>query len=327
MDYMFFETDNYGYIHSIDNFIVTYYFDDIGTKRINTVLDDIHALKEKYPGINYWEKLDINPCRKYSFYQHAVHLDDGIYILLGHYKDYDRDTKEMYVFPMIRLELNPNKHGRKPLFLDFMGIINNHCSYCLVNRYDYAIDIPVEPSKIKVFGSNKEKGLYKGTRYYGQRNKNGFCRIYDKAKEQHLDEPLTRVEHVFSLTKTTKNISFEHIYIETDTFDIMTDVISKTDKVIVDLCNLCKANGLEYEELLQGLDKRKRWKIEELLNKSGYNQLEFNHEVHNRLFEKVKKYFDVKNDVHADELGQLTIIQPYDEDFTKLDNDMDLPFD
>ena len=326
MEYMFYETDSNGYIHSIDNFIATYFVEDIGTKSIDKIIEDIRFLKDKYTDISYWEKLNINPCRKYSFYQHAIHLDDGIYVLLGHYTDYDKETKIANVFPMIKLELNPNKHGKKPIFLEFMGIINNYCYDCMVNRYDYAIDVPLPPDKVKVFNSNKEKGLYKGTRYYGQRNKNGFCRIYDKAKEQDLDTPLTRIEHVFSLTKATKNISFEDVFIESDNFDIMTDVISKTDKVIVDLCNLCKANELNYEELLQGLDKRKRWKIEELLSKSGYKQLEFNYEVHNKLFKKVKDYFNVKNDISADSSGVLTVIQPYDQFLEVGENDV-LPFD
>lgn len=316
MDYMFFETDSNGYIHSIDNFIATYYVEGTGSKCIDKILEDIHKLKEKYPDVNFWEKLNINPCRKYSFYQHAVHLDDGIYILLGHYKDYDSDKKEMWVFPMIRLELNPNKHGKKPIFLEFMGIVNSCCYGCSLNRYDYAIDIPLPPDKVKVFNSNKEKGLYKGTRYFGQRNKNGFCRIYDKAKEQYLDKPLTRVEHVISLTKTTKKISFEDIFIEYDDFNIETDTISKTDKVIVDLCNLCKVNNLEYEELLQGLDKRKRWNIQKLLNKSGYKQLEFNQEVHDKLLKKVTEYFNVKE------------IEDFEEsDFLEINDNTALPFD
>lgn len=326
MEYMFSITDSHGYIHSIDNFICTYYVEDISLKSIDTIIEEIRLIKEKYPNVKYWEKLNVNPCRKYSFYQHAIHLDDGIYILLGHYKDYDKETKEVTVFPMIKLEINPNKHGKKEIFYDFMGIIEKYCYDCMINRYDYAIDIPLPPDKIKVFGTHKEQGLYKGTRYYGQRNKNGFCRIYDKAKEQELDTPLTRVEHVFSLTKTTKNISFEDIYIESDNFDITTDVISKTDKVIVDLCNLCKANKLNYEELLQGLDKRKRWRIELLLCKSGYVQLEFNHEIHNSLFKKVKDYFKVKNDVSADSDGILTVTSPCDE-FMEVDESMELPFD
>lgn len=326
MEYMFSETDSHGYIHSIDNFIATYYVEDISLKSIDSIIEEIRLIKDKYPTVKYWEKLNVNPCRKYSFYQHAIHLDDGIYILLGHYKDFDSETKVVTVFPMIKLEINPNKHAKKEIFFDFMGIIEKYCYDCMVNRYDYAIDIPLPPDKVKVFGSHKEQGLYKGTRYYGQRNKNGFCRIYDKAKEQDLDTPMTRVEHVFSLTKTTKNISFENIYIAKDEFNIETDVISKTDKVIVDLCNLCKANELNYEELLQGLDKRKRWKIEELLGKSEYEQLHFNHEIHNKLFKKVKDYFNVKNDVSADSDGILTVTAPCDE-FMEVDENMELPFD
>lgn len=75
MDYMFSETDSNGYIHSIDNFIATYYVENIGVKCLDKIIEDIQGLKEKYPNIVYWEKMNLNPCRKYSFYQHAIHLD------------------------------------------------------------------------------------------------------------------------------------------------------------------------------------------------------------------------------------------------------------
>lgn len=325
MDYMFSETDCNGYIHSIDNFIATYYVENIGVKCLDKIIEDIKGLKEKYPHIVYWEKMNLNPCRKYSFYQHAIHLDDGIYVLLGHYSDFDKEQKKFTVFPMIRLELNPNKHGKKPVFIEFMNIIETYCYDCTVNRYDYAIDIPVAPDKVKVFGTNKEKGLYKGTRYFGQRNRNGYCRIYDKAEEQGLDSPLTRVEHVFSLTKTTKNISFEKIFIENQKAENKdeNEKITSNDKVIIDLCNLCRSNGLEYDEILQQLNFRKRCKIENYLNSNGYSRLEFNTEIHNRLFEMVKKFFNVRNDVSVDASGQLTV----NNDFVELEDDEELPFD
>ena len=305
MDYYFSLKDSSGYVHSIDNLILTYYVENIGFKCINKMILDLQVIKDKYPGINYWEKLNINPCRKYSFYQHAIHLDDGIYILLGHYTDYDKDKKTANVFPMIRLELNPNKHGNKPIMKDLMELINSTCYDCTLSRYDYAVDIPLTPDKINVFGSNKEKGLYKGTRYYGQRNKNGFCRIYDKQKEQGLETPLTRVEHVFSTIKTTKNLSFEKIYIEDKKEEL--EVLSKTDAVIVDLCTTLKANNLDFEEILNKLDRRKKKTIMSHLNGNGYRLLEFDKKIHDDLLDMVIKEFGV-------------IEKTINEDFETLDN-------
>lgn len=316
MEYFFQVKDSDGYIHSIDNFIATYSVKRIGLKCLDTLLERFHEIRDKYPDSDYWEKLDINPCRKYSFFQHAVHLDDGIYILLGHYVEANKEKAEFFVLPLIRLEINPNKHAGKPIFNDFMEIINEYCYDCYINRYDYAVDVPVKPDDVQVFGSNKEKGLYKGTRYYGQRNKNGFCRIYDKQKEQGLDSPLTRIEHVISLTKTTKNISFEKVYIR-DSFASGSDTktLSKTDSVILELCSLAAANGLEYENILDKLDRRKKRFIKSQLEHCGYKPLEFNQEVHDKLLAMAKEFFKVKESVTTDENG-----------FLQLDDDA-VPFD
>lgn len=321
MEYYFSLKDSSGYVHSIDNLILSYYVENIGLKCINKLILDLQVIKDKYPDVNYWEKLNISPCRKYSFYQHAIHLDDGIYILLGHYTDYDKDTKQANVFPMIRLELNPNKHGNKPIMKDLMELINSTCYDCTLSRYDYAIDIPLPPDKINVFGSNKEKGLYKGTRYYGQRNKNGFCRIYDKQKEQNSESPLTRVEHVFSTVKTTKNLSFEKIYIEDEKEDV--EKLSKTDAVIVELCTTLKANNLDFENILDKLDRRKKKNIISHLNGNGYRLLEFDKKIHDDLLALVYKEFGVKEiNIKNDEF------ETDEKGFIDLENcDLDIPFD
>lgn len=321
MDYYFSAIDSSGYVHSIDNLILTYYVENVGTKCINKLILDLQCIRDKYPNVNYWEKLNINPCRKYSFYQHAIHLDDGIYILLGHYTDFDKDTKTATVFPMIRLELNPNKHGKKPIMLDLMELINSCCYDCTLNRYDYAIDVPVPPDHVNVFGSNKEKGLYKGTRYFGQRNKNGFCRIYDKQKEQGLEKPLTRIEHVFSTVKTTKNLSFEKVFIQDYSADL--EKLSKTDAVIVELCTTLKANNLDFEEILNKLDRRKKKTIMSHLQGNGFKPLEFDKKIHDDLLQQVFNEFGVKEETIKND----DFITDADG-FIDMNNiDLDVPFD
>lgn len=320
MDYFFSKKCNLGYIHSIDNLILTYYIEDLGNKGVDRFLKAVQQLKEDYngPALNYWEKLDIDPSRKYSFYQHAVHLDDGIFLLIGSYKDYDRDKKEMYIFPMVKLEVNPNKHLHKSIFKELMTLIYSTCYDCSIIRYDYAIDIPVVPTDVQIFGSNKEKGLYKGTRYFGQRNKNGFCRIYDKAKEQGFDGSLTRIEHVISMTKTTKNISFEKIYIKAPADP--GDKISKTDTVIIELCSLLKANEIEFDSILNKLDRRKKKSIYSQIDGNGYNLYEFNKEVHDSLLREVNEFFkvkEIKEDFVVDDNGFIDYVN----------SDLEVPFD
>lgn len=327
MDYFFYEKDSNNYIHSIDNLILTYYINGLGKSCILRILSLIQCLKDKYDNLNYWEKLNINPSSKFQFYQNAIHLDDGIYILIGHYNDYDRDKKEMYVFPLVKLEVNPNKHGNKPVLNDLLELLKSSAYTFTLNRYDYAIDIPVPTEDIQVFSTNKEKGLYKGTRYYGQRNRNGFCRIYDKAKESNLDTPLTRVEHIISNVKTTKKISFEKIHIRSSNTEV--DKLSKTDSCIVELCSLLSANGVDYINVLEKLDYRKRKTIESHLNGCNYKLLEFNNEIHQKLLDKVNAYFKVNEPKDEPiEFDKNFIGVPVNaEGFVEFDDNIELPFD
>lgn len=320
MEYYFSLTDSCGYVHSIDNLILNYYIENIGTKCIDKMILDLQSIRDKYNNLNYWENLNLNPCSKYSFYRHEIHMDDGLTIFLGHYTDYERETKKFTLFPMIRFKFNPNKHGNKPVFKDVMELINSTCYDCTLNKYDYAVDVPLTPDKVHVFGSNKEKGLFKGTRYYGQRNRNGFCRIYDKQKEQNLDNPLTRIEHVFSTVKTTKNLSFEKVYIQAEKETL--EKLSKTDAVILELCTTLKANNIDFEEILNKLDRRKKKTIIEHLNGNGYRLLEFDKKIHDNLLQMVYKEFGIKEkdtikDLITDENGFIDLEN----------NDLDVPFD
>ena len=292
MEYYFSKKDSSGYVHSIDNLIMTYYVEGLGTKCIDKMISDLQQIHDKHSGLEYWEQFHIKPCSKYSFYQHAIHMDKGIYILLGHYVDYDRETKKADVFPMLRMELNPNKHATKSVLKDVMELVNKICYDGVLTKYDYAVDVPLTPDYVTVFGSNKERGLFKGTKYFGQRNKNGYCRIYDKQKEQGLDYPLTRIEHVVSTTKCTKKLSFEKVYIKSDSET--SEKLSKTDAVIVELCNRLKVNNLDFEEILNKLDRRKKKTIMEHLSGNGYKLLEYDKQIHDELLRQVYKEFGVK---------------------------------
>ena len=67
-------------------------------------------------------------------------------------------------------------------------------------KFDYAVDVPARLKDIQV-NSRKEPGLYKGTRYYGQRNKHGRLKIYDKKAESELPDDTSRVEWTFCFGK------------------------------------------------------------------------------------------------------------------------------
>lgn len=87
--------------------------------------------------------------------------------------------------------------GKLGYFQSVLSFLSDWCVEGLLVRYDYAIDVPVPLEDFLVVSSGKEKGLYRGTRYLGRRHNHGYCKIYDKGKEQHEDIHLTRIEYTF----------------------------------------------------------------------------------------------------------------------------------
>lgn len=321
MDYFNSVTDANGYIHSVDNVTVMYYITGLGTKEVDRFLDKVHLVRDNHPGVNYWERLNCTPCTRFSWFCHQIHLDDGIFLSLGQYGDYWREEKRFLLFPVAKLEVNPNKHFGNPAFTELLDILKKDCYDSKLNKYDYAVDIPVVMDDVQVFGTRKEKGLYKGTRYYGQRNKNGYCKIYDKQKEQGLDTPLTRVEHTFSNVKTTKGLSFEDVYIRTETVSGEVKKLNSTYTAVVELCVRCRDNGLDYEDIIARIDKRCKQSIMQAINSCNYCKLDFDREIHDRLLDKVRDYFGIfdygkTDDFYEDEKG-----------FLHVTDDVELPFD
>lgn len=269
------------YVHSIDNVIINYYL----KCSIKYALSRLNELgSSKY---DYWEKLDCSACVKWSFYQNHIHFDKGIYLKLGHYHLYDSKKKEFNLLPMISVEVNPNKHFGKDSYRDILEFIQNECTSGYIVRYDYAIDIPCNLNDLQVLNTRKEKGLYKGTRYYGQRNKHGFCRIYDKAKESGLDNSLTRIEHIFEYSH---DFSFTEFYIKKENDTVNLDGLSNVLTCIVDMARTLQCMNVDYSSYLQGLDKRTRLKVEKALSGS-FEQYKYREDVVLELLDRVKKEF------------------------------------
>ncbi len=320
VNYFLKEVDENGYIYSIDNLVVVYDINPIyQSDYLNIMIDSLHNLRDSYKNdINYWERLNVNACSKYSWYCNHVHLDDGIYLSIGHYREGIKETHSYVVFPLLKLEINPNKYFDKPVFHDLQKIINRFCVSGMLKKYDYAIDIPCKLFDVQIFNTRKEPGLHKGTRYYGQRSRDGYVKIYDKTKESNLDYSLTRVEHTFDMVKHSKEKSFTIFHVLQPDLQNINENVSKTDSVIVSLCNLLKANSIDYMDVLQGLDKRKRKKIIEALN-GGYKEVTFNQEIHDKLISQVMGKFNV---VPPEEEKQNS-----DDDFIQLDEGVTLPWE
>lgn len=304
--------DSVGFIHSIDNVIINYYI----KCSLKSALKRIYDLGSERK--TYWEKLDCSACPKWSFYQNHIHYDDGIYLKVGHYTDYDSRNKIFRLFPMLCLEVNPNKHYDKDSFREIIAFIKEFCTSGEIVRYDYAIDIPLSPDKVQIFKTRKETGHYKNTRFYGQRNKNGYCRIYDKAKEQDLKIPLTRVEHVLC---TREKLSLENFCYRTSDVENDLSDLTSAQKAIVMLCLQVKACGGDYTDCLKVLERRVRYKIEPYLTGS-YTQYEYDLSIIEKLLTKMRLLFNIDEVPEPEELKEV-----YTDSDGFLHYDGEIPFD
>lgn len=285
--------DKKGYVHSIDNCILNYYL----LISVTLMLDKIKELGINY---EYWERLNCSSCPKWSFYQNHIHFDDGIYLKVGHYSDYDKKKKDFQLLPMMCVEVNPNKHHDKKSFKDLIFLIKNYCTSGFLVKYDYAVDVPVGIDDVKVFDTRKEKGLYKGTIYYGQRNKNGFCKIYNKSKERGIEGTLTRIEHT---VKVGERVALTPFSVLTGNDVVAFDELKHGNKALVCMALKLRALGCDYEEEFAYLEPRKRRELEKYLNGS-YEKYEYDLEIIENLLREVKKLFLV-NDIEVDADGFL----------------------
>ncbi len=314
MEYFKYRVDSSGYTYSIDNLVLEYII-----KNHCDVISYLQGLCDKYKlEVEYYEKLNLPYCSKYQYYNNHIHLCNGIYLMIGKYDTYSDLSQTHNIFPVVKLEINPNKHAKKPVFKELLNFLHTYKGDCTLKRYDFAIDIKCKLQDIEVFGSRKEKGLYKGTRTFGQRNKDGYLKIYDKAQEQDLDYDLTRIEYTIINQKREhqkKGFNFQVVYIK-DNAESSVE-LSGVLKTICKLYTYVLNMGGDPSELLDDLDKRTKKKVLEGLSGMGYKPIYIDLELLNDLLNEINTIFgvDVQKFVYEDSEG-----------FLKCDN-FDIPFD
>ena len=290
MEYFISKTDSAGYTYSIDNVVLEYII-----KNHTDFTSYLHDLVEKHNLKNeYWERLNCSYCSKYQFYNSHFHVCNGIYMMVGKYSTNSSISGTWNTYPIVKLEINPNKHAKKPIFNDLLQFLKDNTGDCTLKKYDFCIDLPVKLKDIEVFGSRKEKGLYKGTRYYGQRNKDGYLKIYDKGKEQQIEDDITRVEYTLVNSKGKKSkdgLNFQNVYILTE--EKNDTALKGTTKAVMKLYSLCMASGIDCENIIADLDRRTRKQIEENINGYMYKALEIDISLHDDLLKQIKNVFGV----------------------------------
>lgn len=295
-----------GFIHSID-MVYVQYFSRISPKGL---LEEIRKLHEQFPSVRYEEHLDRPRHSKYDFFIDGVAFG-GAYIDMGKYTDYDKNTKTFHLLPMFQLRVNPNKYMHEEWFKALLRTLLSYGSSGYLRKYDYAVDVPLTPDLVQVFKTRKEKGLYKGTRYFGQAGRHGYCKVYDKQADMKRQgeeiEPLTRIEHTLF---GGKEVSLEEVYILTEkTVKNDLTALKDTERAIVTMYRELKALGSDYELVL---GRKMMEKLKDYIT-GNYVVLDYG-AILDELLEHIKTVFDC------------TDIVPQDSDFLQVD-DEDLPFD
>lgn len=185
--------DDLGCTHSIDNLVVEYICRNHNTE---AVIDSL-ASSVFEPSIPGWEKskcskIGFPACSAYAWFKSSI-WGGGYYVQYGQYRDFDKATREWSEYPLLRVKFNPNKYLSSPVYERLCAWLDRECEYGVIVKLDYAVDVPTRLCDVVVH-SRKEPGLYKGTRYFGQRNKHGRLKIYDKRAESDLPADSTRVE-------------------------------------------------------------------------------------------------------------------------------------
>lgn len=251
------------------------------------IIEIVRKVHYKHPELKYIEMLDKLPSSKYLLYRDTVVIG-GIHVRAGKYTSYDKASGTFTVAQSFQIRFNPNKYFEESWFQELLKELLKCAKHGLLQKYDYAVDIPKEPCFVEVLNTRKEKGLYKGTRYYGQANRHGNLRIYDKQKEQEkLREfigPLTRVEHtLFAKEKP----SLEEVYIFDDSsLDVDYSKLKDTEKAIVEMYLQLKALGYKYD---LKLGRKMQAKLAPYLIGS-YVKLDYG-DILNRLVDNLKKEF------------------------------------
>lgn len=308
--------DDDGYTHSIDNVVITYYM----KCTVEAMIEKLRALSGLSD--NYWERLNAKACQKWAWYQNHIHLEDGIYVSLGKYTEYDKVRKEWFVYPLMKVEINPNKHSEKIVFKALLNVIMEWTGGGYMNKHDYAIDVPFEPSKVKVYGSRKEPGLHKGTRYWGQRNKHGYLKIYDKQKESQLESPTTRIEHTLC---NNEPVSFENVCItKLGVLNGDVDTLDGVNRALVEMIVMLKRHNEDYEDCIKDLNYRRRKKIEPFIAGNS-ERLEYNENIHKKLLDGIYEIFQL-TDIIDKSLNVNALLDTDDDGFVSVDSEVDLIF-
>lgn len=306
--------DDKKFVHSIDNVICIY---DLRVS-YNTVLERIKSIVDVVKPSKYFEKLNNLPCTKYQFWVHTLNID-SCYICLGRHNEkgteVDTGKKAWYQLDKMRIEINPNKWHDTNLFKMLMDMVLEVAYEGYIDCVDYAIDVPFNLNDIVVLKSRKEYGEYKGTKYYGQRGKNGMVRIYNKMIESNLNYELTRIETRWKTKDKFSSVDFGLIH-----RNVASDSkLSLSTGLIVEMLQELKMLGSDnVDKYLSRMNYKTRKQIVEYMN-GDLIKYQYDMVYLNQLMDDIRDLFHCVVPDQAD-------IEDFGNEFVSIPDDYECPW-
>ena len=261
--------------YSIDKLKIIIY--GIKIEVVNLILKKLSCIIDK--DLIYYESKAIVKCYHNFSY-------NGIY--LGIENNLNKKFEKYY--KNVVIEFNPNKTKLSSFPIN-LQILFEDIRKIEVMCVDVAVDVEVPIQNLLILKRHENQRLNilchasVETYYLGGFNENGFCRIYDKAKESKLNYPLTRIEmHIKKLgffgyfDQQIAELNTPNIYIIKNDLEI-----SATNKVLILAC-------YQMPYLLSMLEKRRKNQIKELI-RSNLEKVEIDKESINKICYNIREIF------------------------------------
>lgn len=249
-------TDDLGIVYSFDNLIAEWPCALQADQAFPILRDLFQACLPKWDPAT-GSRQGLPAASKYDYYS-ALLSGGGVAVYLGKWRH--RDDGGWYEYPLLRVKVNPNKWWQSGLMQGVLAFIGTYCpaGSGQICKVDLAADLPCPPSSVLV-SSQKTGHSFSGTRYYGRRHHAGYLKVYDKAVEADLSDPLTRCEWTIC---TNQPVSFDQVVWLRSGPSADLSGLSVTNRAFAQMAALLRAAAAvpseEYDRIFQSLDRRKR---------------------------------------------------------------------
>ena len=166
------------------------------------------------------------------------------------------------------LEWNPNKTANDERLRTLINTLSGYTLGAKLKRYDLAHDIPIPRVQARLTKDRRIYHLVQSsalTEYLGVKNTPGYVKVYDKAAESNLSEPLTRIEITCDGKWDAAQVSKR--YPRVGKWNRPDGITSKTAAIAALIAD--RANkGESIEEYLRMFDPRTANKIRDTFNET-----------------------------------------------------------